>query len=334
MKRNFGTLAGLAMALILVSACGTGGGIGDILGGGSQQQPQSNYGTLRGTVDSVDINNRSIVLTNVSGYNNMLSNSGSSGSTVRVYFDNQTSIQYQGQGYRPEDLERGDDVEVRVNESSNQLVAETVTVVRDASPGSTSSGSNYPNDAYGSTITGTVRYVDASRRTIELDRGYGNGTMVVEFDDRTPVAFSGRTYRASDLERGDEIEVRITNLGTNRYRADNITVLRSVSGGTNSSNSGTYGTANSGTVRGTVRYVDTTRRTIELESTTGISGFNTGAGTSLVIQYGSNAVVEVNGRGQDITGLERGDVIEARVDRSGSTWFADRIILVRDVNSR
>ena len=329
MNRKFTTLTGLAMALIFVSACSSGG-IGDILGGGSADENSAYGNTIRGTVDYVDTNNRTIVLTNVSGYSSMLSNSGG-GNTVRVYFDNQTSIQYQGQGYRPEDLERGDEVDVRVTESNNQLVAEVVTVVRDASPGTSTGSGNYPQDTYGTTVTGTVRHVDTSRRTIELDRGYGNGTMIVEFDDRTPVSWNGRTYYPADLERGDEIQVRITNIGNNRYRADSINVVRSMS--SNSSGSGIYGNSQMSTVRGTVRYVDTTRRTIELDSVSGVTGFNTGAGTSLVIQYPSNATIEVNGRAQAISGLERGDVIEAYVDRNGSAYIAERLILVRDVNS-
>lgn len=333
MNRKFTNLSGLAMVLIFVSACASGG-MGDILGGGGGgTNSPSQYGTIRGTVDHVDVNNRSILLTNVSGLSSRLSNSGgNSGSTVRVYFDNQTSIQYQGQGYRPEDLERGDEVDVRVMESDNQLIAETVTVVRDSSPG-TSTGGSYPQDTYGTTVTGTVRYIDANRRTIELDRGYGNGTMVVEYDDRTPVSFNNQTHRPDDLERGDEVQVRITNLGNNRYRADSISVVRSVSGGVGSSAGGVYGNQNSEAIRGTVRYVDTARRTIELESVSGISGFSTGAGSSIVIQYGSNATIDVRGQQLPLSGLERGDVIEAYVDRSGSSYIGNRFVLVRDANS-
>lgn len=324
MTRKLSTLTGLAMALILVSACSSGG-IGDILGGGGASD-NARYETIRGTIDYVDLNNRSITLTNVSGYSSMLSNSGS-GNTVRVYFDNQTSIQYEGQGYRPEDLERGDEVDVRVEESGNQLVADVVTVVRDASPGTSGS---YPDDSYGTTVTGTVRYIDTSRRTIELDRGYGNGILVVEYDDRTPVSWNGRTYNPADLERGDEVQVRITNLGNDRYRAETISVVRSVSGNTGG---GISGDSQTSTIRGTVRNVDTARRTIELDAVTGITGFNTGVGSTIVIQYPSNATIEVNGRGYPVSGLERGDVIEARVDRSGSAYIAERLVLVRDVSS-
>ena len=68
MKRNM-SLAGAAIALLLLAACGSSGGLGDILGGGNN----GNYATqIRGTVDSVDTYNQTIRLTNVSGNGSML----------------------------------------------------------------------------------------------------------------------------------------------------------------------------------------------------------------------------------------------------------------------
>src|SRR5206468_8840943 len=94
-------LALAAVALIALAGCGS---MGDVLGTNNGNQSS----TLHGTVDSVDTYGHSILLTNTSGgYNNMLS-SGGSGSSVRVYYDNNTSVSYNGQNYRPEDLERGD----------------------------------------------------------------------------------------------------------------------------------------------------------------------------------------------------------------------------------
>ena len=340
MRRNFTSLTGLALVLLLASACGSsGGGLGDIIGGGGSPSTQS--GTIRGRVDHVDARSRSIYLTDVSSYSNGLANGTSgSGQTARVYFDDRTTVEYQGRAYRAEDLERGDEVELRVSEQSNrELLADRVTVLRDVTAGSSSTypsggSSSYPSGSYGSTVRGVVRYVDASRRTIEVDRGSGSGTAYVEYDNRTSVMFNNRTYNAADLERGDEVDIRVTDLGNNRWLAQDITVVRSVSGG--SSSGGVYGNQNSGTIRGTVRYVDTSRRTIELEQVSGSMGFigGTSSGSTMIVSYGSNAVVEVNGRGESIGNLERGDVVDVQVDRSGSTYFANRIILVRDVNSR
>ena len=313
------TLTAATLALMFLAACGSSGGMGDIFGGGS-----SNDYEIRGIVDQVDTNARVVYLTNVSGYNNMLSNGGSSGS-VRVYFDDNTVVGYEGQTYRVADLERGDEVSVKVDESGNQLRAESMTVLRDVSSGS----STYPGGTvYDSTMRGTVRYVDTSRRTIEIDR---NGSYVtVNYDTATPVYWNNQTYRASDLERGDEIEIRMSGSGN---MARDITVLRSVSSG-GSIGSGT--SSNMSSIRGTVRYVDTASRTIELESATWASGFNTGAntGSRVIVSYGSNTSVSAGGSMHPVSGLERGDVIEVQVSNANATTpFADRIMLVRDVRN-
>lgn len=322
MKNNFKAVAAAAVAALFLVACGSSGGLGDILGGGGSPSASNE---LRGTVEQVNLSDRSIVLSNVTGYQTMLSGGGGS-NTVRVYFNDQTTVQYQGQAYRPEDLERGDQVAVRVDESGNRLMANQMTVLHDVSSGTTSGG-----DIYGSTVRGTVSYIDPTRRTIEVNRGTGQNS-VIEYDNNTRVYFNGQTYYPQDLERGDEIEIRTTTLGGGRLVAQDVTVLRSVSGSTSGGS-----TSNMSTIRGTVRYVDTNRRLIELEQANFISGFNrgtTGART-YTISYDTNTRVDVNGQLHPVTGLERGDVIEVQVQNSGSsTFFANRIFLVRDVNLR
>jgi predicted RNA-binding protein with TRAM domain len=302
--------------------------MGDIFGGGSGAN--NNY-EIRGTVDSVDTSARVVYLSNVTGYSNMLSNGGSS-SSVRVYYDNDTTVGFQGQTFRVADLERGDEVSVRVDESGNQLNAESMTVLRDVSTG-TSGSSTYPGSGvYNTTVRGTVRYIDTSRRTIEIDRGNGS-LMTVEYDTSTPVSWNNQSYRVGDLERGDEIEMRLSDMGNSRYVAQDITVVRNVSSGT----SGGSTSSQMATIRGTVRYVDTSRRTIELESATWAAGFNSGsnAGSRVIVSYGSNANVDVSGAMQPVSGLERGDVVEVQVSNANATTpFAERIYLVRDVNSR
>jgi hypothetical protein len=320
-------LTAATLALVFLAACGSSGGMGDIFGGGSNA---NNY-EIRGTVDSIDTSSHVVYLSNVTGYNNMLSNGGSS-SNVRVYYDNDTTVGYQGQTFRVADLERGDEVSVRVDESGNQLTAESMTVLRDVSNG-TSGSSTYPGSGvYNSTVRGTVRYIDTSRRTIEIDRGNGS-LMTVEYDTSTPVSWNNQSYRVGDLERGDEIDVRVNDLGNSRYVAQDITVVRNVSSGT----SGGSTSSQMSTIRGTVRYVDTSRRTIELESATWASGFNSGAntGSRVIVSYGANANVDVSGMMHPVSGLERGDVIEVQVSNANATTpFAERIYLVRDVNSR
>ena len=322
------SLAALAITALFLAACGSSGSVGDILGGGGSQA--SNY-EIRGVVDHVDTSSRSVYLTNVSGYSSMLSSGGSSGNNVRVYYDDQTQVRFGGQSYRPEDLERGDEVSVNVAESGNALVADVVTVTRDVSNG-TSSGTSYPGTGtIGSTVRGTVRYVDTSRRTIEVDRGYGS-TVIVEYASNTPVYFNGRNFMVADLERGDEIEISGRDLGSGRYSANDITVTRSISGTSSSgSTSSSYRT-----VRGTVSYVDTSRRTIELESPSWSSNFTGSTSNNrVVVQYDAGMNIDVAGRMQAISGLERGDVIEVQVDNTGgSVLHATKLWLVRDVNNR
>jgi hypothetical protein len=316
------SLAATALAVLFLAACSSGGGLGDILGGGGSQS--SNY-EIRGTVDRVDTNTRSVYLTNVSGMTSMLSNSGgTSGNATRVYYDNQTTVSYQGQNHRPEDLERGDEVTVRVSESTNNtLIADSMTVTHNVSGGGSSS-----SGVYGSMLRGTVSYIDASRRTIELNRGVGSN-VIVEYGANTPVYFNGQTYRPADLERGDEIEISVRDLGSNRFSANDITVVRSVSGSGSSSSSSLQ------TVRGTVSYVDVNRRTIELESASWVSRFNSGTGSTgsrITISYDNNVSVDVNGRLHPVSGLERGDVVEVQIDNYNNTMRATKIYLVRDVN--
>jgi hypothetical protein len=314
-------LSAAGLCLLLLAACSSGG-LGDIYGGGNDN---NNY-DIRGTVDYVDSSNHAVYLTNVTGYNSSMLSNGGSSSSVRVYYDDRTPVSYNGQSYRPEDLERGDEVSVRVDQSgSNTLTAESMTVLRDVSNGTSSSGT------YNTNVRGTVRYVDTSRRTIEVDRGNGSLTTV-EYDTSTPVYFSNNTYRVSDLERGDEVDIRVRDSGSNRLMAQQIDVLRSVSSGSTGSSSSQFAT-----VRGTVRYVDTSRRTIDLDSTSWRSNFNGSSSNSgrMTISYDTNTNVDVSGRLYPVSGLEVGDVIDVQVQNANASMpLANKITLVRDVNNR
>lgn len=225
--KNYKSMAAAGLMVILLAACGSTG-IGDILGGGGSPANQSRY-DIQGTVESVDLNSRAIYLTNVSGYNaSMLSNGGT---TVRVYYDENTPVSFNGQSYRPADLERGDQVTVRADESGNNLVAESVTVTRDASTGTSSSYPNNPSsggsNTYNQTIRGTVSYVDTANRTIELQSaswingfnsstsGSAAGRTVIHYDNNTQIDVAGRMQAMSGLERGDVIEVEVSRDSNN-----------------------------------------------------------------------------------------------------------------------
>src|SRR5207248_2348864 len=184
------------------------------------------------------------------------------------------------------------------------------------------SGSNYPNGSYNNEIQGTVSYVDRNNGYIELTKasGYapmlsssGSGNTVrIYYDRNTTVQYNGRTYRAADLERGDQVSINVYN-----NTAQSISVNRSIS------DNGTYGnnSSNYATVRGTVRYVDTSAHTIQLDQTNWVSGFNTNTnGTTMTVQYDpNNTNVDVSGRLNPVSGLERGDVIDVQVSNAGSS---------------
>jgi hypothetical protein len=318
MKKN--TFLGAALALVFLAACGSSD-IGDILTGGGAQTSTA-VSEVRGTVDSIDLNSRSMVLTNATTYSSSLQNGGMSGTgnSVRIYFDDQTQVEYQGRTYRPEDLERGDQVSVRVQRSGDRLIADTMTVTYNAAGSGTTTG-NY------TALRGTVRSIDTARRTLTIDRYNTNQSVTVDYDTNTYVDLNGRRFRPEDLERGDEIEINTRTI-SGRLVAQDINVLRSVSG--------TSGTTTAASLRGTVRIIDTARRTIELEQTSWSSRFNnsTNYGNRVVLNYDANTAVEYQGKLHPPTNLERGDVVDVQVrDLGTSGLLADRIILVRDVNA-
>jgi len=319
--------AAAVFALLLAAACGSSnpyGGYG---------QPANQAYDIHGTVDSVDTNSRSIYLTNVSNYNNSLMGTGGYGNTTRIYYDNGTTVTFQGRNYRPEDLQRGDQVTVHVDNSSGTLMARSMDVTYDVNSGmaSSSSPSSLPSYNNGSMLTGTVRSIDTYNHTITIDPGHGS-YVTVDYRSNTPVYYNGRTFAPGDLEVGDQVSVRVSNGGTSRVGAQDITVTRSISG----NNSGTYNSSTQmQTVRGTVRYVDANAHTIELESTSWMNNFQPStASNTVIIHYDPTARVDVSGQLYPLTNLERGDVIDVSLEPNGSSYLAQRITLVRDVRSR
>jgi hypothetical protein len=236
---KYKTLAAATVALLLMAACGTSGnGIGDIFGNGGSPTTSNAAYQIRGTVDSVDTRGQSIFLTNVSGYNTNL-NTGRSDS-LRVYYDNRTTLNYQGQSFRPDQLERGDEVTVRVDQSGNQLIAETMDVTYNTR-GGMASGSNgsygYPSSQQYSTIRGTIRNVDTRNQTIELENtnwvsGFrtnnNSSRFVVRYDPNASVDYNGQMYPLTNLERGDVVDVQLQDLGSSNYVAQRLTLVRNV----------------------------------------------------------------------------------------------------------
>src|SRR4028119_738536 len=86
---------------------------------------------LRGTVRSVDTRDRTLELEGTRYGSNFSTGSttGSGTSVVRVHYDSNTIVEFEGRRYQPENLERGDRVEIEVRNSSGRMIAEEILVV-------------------------------------------------------------------------------------------------------------------------------------------------------------------------------------------------------------
>jgi hypothetical protein len=86
-----------------------------------------------------------------------------------------------------------------------------------------------------SDVSGQVTGIDTNDRRIDLNVAYVNNlrqsgtTGAIYYDNNTRVEYQNQTYNVTDLERGDEIQVRGANNG-GRYVASVITVTRNVRG--------------------------------------------------------------------------------------------------------
>ncbi len=204
------------VAALLFTACGSSG-IGDILGS-PRDDSQSSYpgsvGDVRGTVERVDTRDRFIVVNGEEGYRSNLRNGNDE---IIVYYDNNTTVRHDGRTYRPEDLERGDRIEIDVDQSGSRLLAQDIQVVYDATAGS-GTGSSQDDYQTISELRGTVRYVDTRARTLEIEprsSSFSTGSsdiVTVRYDTSTTVEFEGRSYQPENLERGDEVEIEVRDL--------------------------------------------------------------------------------------------------------------------------
>lgn len=94
-----------------------------------------------------------------------------------------------------------------------------------------------PSTTQPSDVRGAVDYVDTQNQRIDLNVSYVNNLRStgsdqrgsIYYDSNTRVVYNGKTYNVTDLERGDEVEVRGSN-NNGRYVAETITVTRDISG--------------------------------------------------------------------------------------------------------
>ena len=242
------------LATALLTGCGSSG-IGDILGGGSDRNDRTTdpyddrYGRtsedVRGTVERVDTLDRRIYVNAENRDSNYLRNGG--GREVVLYYDDDTAVEFEGQTFRVDDLERGDRIAADVEQTGGRLVVRNIDVLEDATPGDRYGDDNYRDDGYrddtyrddyrnAESLRGTVRYVDTRARTLEVEptRSTSGSTtgrsnlVIVYYDAQTTVDYQGRRFRPENLEQGDVVEIDLGRTGTNgRLMAEDIDVISS-----------------------------------------------------------------------------------------------------------
>lgn len=227
----------LALAALTLAACGSIG-LPDILGGGGDRRTTGDAVTVRGTVERVDTSSRLIVVDGDARYN--LRNTGS-GDRLTLYYDDRTTVVFEGRTYDPRDLERGDRIVADVDDTGNRLIAERIEVTYDVTGGT---GGVYDDQRRLAELRGTVRSIDTRSRTLQLERasytsrfttGTGTGTsgtdvVTVHYDAETVVEHEGRFYGPDSLERGDVVEVEVTDTG-GRLIAERVELVRDVRAG-------------------------------------------------------------------------------------------------------
>ena len=192
-------------------------------------------GDLRGTVASVNPRERLI-------YIDPAGPGGRDEGPIVLSYDDGTVVRYQGQTYQPENLERGDRIRVRVDRGDDgRPFAESIDVLYDVSQGGPppeeppagygprrGGPPEEPPGGYaprqGESLQGVVRSVDTGAQTLRISDPE-RGTVTVSYDEHTPVLFQGETYNPENLERGDEVRIRVHEYDGQLF-AQEIVVVR------------------------------------------------------------------------------------------------------------
>ncbi|HUF12448.1 MAG TPA: hypothetical protein VMN78_05045 [Longimicrobiales bacterium] len=179
----------LALALPLGACAGGGaGGLGDILGTvlGGPQPASSNVGQLVVQVQGVDQQNQQIAV---------LTEDGQRGN---VLYDRNTRVVYQQQEYPVTALERGDVVEMRVQEIQQGLYTDYILVRQSVQQGGGVSG----GDASLVQASGTVRQIEYQRGWFDLETSQGVITVTMPYNPP-----STTVSQFERLDRGDRVTI-------------------------------------------------------------------------------------------------------------------------------
>lgn len=193
---RYAAAAGLVTALVAamtLSAC-AGSGLGEVLGGVLGGQGPAG-GAVVAEIRDIDTRNRTLDIYTEDGQQ------------ARISYDDRTRVIYQNQQYPVSALERGDVVEMAVQETSGGYYYTDQIVVRRSV---SDRGGDYGNEQR-VTVTGEVRAVDVNRGMFELTTR--QGTVIVTLPYNPP---SSTVYRFERLRRGDDVRIDAVVTGQNR----------------------------------------------------------------------------------------------------------------------
>ncbi|HEV7517477.1 MAG TPA: hypothetical protein VGR07_14345 [Thermoanaerobaculia bacterium] len=157
------------------------------------------------------------------------------GREIAIYYDDRTVVEREGQTYRPQDLERGDQIRAEVERTDGGLMVQQIEVLSDVrgGPALEAPEAPAPEDRRAvEPLRGTVRSVDPRARILEIQTSSRSdarftrraGVVQVQYDADTDVQFQGRRYSPENLERGDRVEIDVRDLG-GRLLAEQIVVV-------------------------------------------------------------------------------------------------------------
>lgn len=182
------------LALSLVTAgCSGGalGGLGDILTGGPAGGQGGQGGTLTAEVQEVRTQQQQIIVRTQGGEQGP------------VLFDQNTQVVYQNQEYPVTALERGDVVEMRVQEIQQGLYTDLIQVVQSVQERQGGAQGGTPSDVH--RIEGTIDQIDLSRNMFTLNMTQG-GTLPIYLRSNATTA---ERERLRDYRSGDYVRVEV-----------------------------------------------------------------------------------------------------------------------------
>lgn len=167
-----------------------------------------------------------------------------------IHYDSQTIVAYDGREYRPEALERGDEIRIEGSYRGDRYLVDRITVEQNvrATDGWSDDRTDDDNDwdsdwnddqaddddADGdwdegrdgdrASFEGRIVSIDIRQRSLELSTESSGRERQVWYDDRTTVELDGRLLRAESLREGDTLSI-VGTWRDDRFLADRIAIV-------------------------------------------------------------------------------------------------------------